>query len=417
MSNDSPAIYRVGGCVRDRLLHLETGETPPSDIDRVVVGATPDWMEAHGFRPVGAGFPVFLHPDTDEEYALARTERKSGVGHRGFEFFADPSVSLEQDLLRRDLTINAMAETDGGELIDPYGGQRDLNARLLRHVSPAFREDPLRVLRVARFAARFAHLGFQVAAETMQLMREISASGELETLSGERVFAELQKALQSDSPSTFILLLRQCGALERLLPEVDKLFGVPQSPRYHPEIDTGLHLLLCLDRVTGLTNDDRVRFAILVHDLGKGITPAAQLPSHPGHEEAGVPLVESLCERTRVPNSWRRLAVKVSRWHLHAHRAAELRAATLEKLFSGLDLWRRPEELEPFILACQADARGRPGRENCDYPAVRLFPALLEAAQQVQPGQLVKAGMAGDEIAELVRQARIKAIASRREQL
>lgn len=410
MTTDSPRLYRVGGCVRDRLLRERNPDVAESDTDWVVVGATPQWMEDQGFRPVGSGFPVFLHPHSKQEYALARTERKSGVGHKGFEFFADPSVSLEQDLLRRDLTINAMAEDDRGQLIDPYGGRQDLLQGLLRHVSPAFREDPLRVLRVARFAARFAPLGFRIHPQTLELMKQISCSGELQSLSGERIQSELAKALEGPSPSTFIRVLRECGALAELFPEIDNLFGIPQTPKYHPEVDTGLHILLCLDRVLEISDETAVRFAVLVHDLGKAVTPKEQLPAHMGHEEAGVPLVLQLCKRLRIPNDWRDLAVKVSRWHLHAHRAAELRPATIEKLFSGLDLWRQPQILPAFLSACLADARGRPGRLSIDYPALCLFPRYFEAANSVQVAELLEPGMSGEKIGARVKQARIEAI-------
>lgn len=399
--------YLVGGAVRDRLLGL-----PVRERDWVVTGATPEDMTRRGFRPVGREFPVFLHPETGEEYALARTERKSGRGYHGFVFHAAPDVPLEADLRRRDLTINAIAEAEDGSLIDPFGGRADLDRRLLRHVSPAFVEDPLRVLRVARFAARFAGLGFRVAGETLALMRELSASGELEQLTPERVFEETRKALASDAPQVFFRVLRDCGALAVLFPELDRLFGVPQPERHHPEIDTGLHTLLVLEQAAGLSAEPAVRFAALLHDLGKGLTPAALLPRHHGHESRGVPLVEQVCERLRVPRAWRELAVLVCRWHLHCHRAAELKPATILKLLEATDAFRRPERFAQFLLACEADARGRRGLEDRDYPQADYLRRALRAAADVNAAALAAETSGGGEaIAKRLRAAREAAIA------
>ncbi|MEJ2509473.1 MAG: multifunctional CCA addition/repair protein, partial [Gammaproteobacteria bacterium] len=364
-------IYLVGGSVRDKHLGL-----PVADRDWVVVGATAEDMLRAGYRQVGRDFPVFLHPQTGEEYALARTERKTAPGYTGFNVHAAPDVTLEQDLQRRDLTINAMAETPEGELIDPYHGMSDLQARVLRHVSPAFVEDPVRILRVARFAARLVPLGFGIAEETLALMREMVANGEVDALVPERVWAELVRALGESRPSRFFEVLRECGALARLLPEVDRLFGVPQPEQHHPEIDTGVHVMMVVDQAARLSPEPAVRFAALVHDLGKGITPREQWPRHVEHEARGVPLVEALCERYKVPNDFRDLAVLVTRYHLHYHRAAELRPGTLLDLFQSLDAFRRPERFEQFLLACEADARGRPGYEERDFDQ----PKILRAA-------------------------------------
>ncbi len=355
--------YLVGGAVRDQLLGQQ-----PKERDWVVVGSTPSAMSERGFRPVGRDFPVFLHPQTGEEYALARTERKSGHGYQGFTFFADEHTSLEQDLQRRDLTINAMAQTAAGEIIDPFGGRADLDARLLRHVSAAFSEDPLRILRVARFAARFHAQGFRVANETLGLMRRMAVSGELDYLSAERVWQETLKALQSDHPEIYFQVLRQAGALQRVYPELDALFGVPQPAKHHPEIDAGIHSLMALQQVSRMSSDPVCRFATLVHDLGKARTPSADWPRHIGHEEAGVKPIEQLCRRLGIGKTYSRLAVLVSRWHLHSHRALALRPDTLLRLFDGLDIWRRPQTLDDFLLCCEADARGRAGLEQQPYP-------------------------------------------------
>lgn len=398
-------VYLVGGAVRDELLGL-----PVRERDWVVVGAAPEELEARGFRPVGRDFPVFLHPETNEEYALARTERKSAPGYRGFTVHADTDVTLEEDLLRRDLTVNAMARAADGTLVDPYGGRADLERRILRHVSPAFVEDPVRILRVARFAARFAPLGFTVAPETLALMRAMVDNGEVDALVPERVWAELRRALETASPSRFFETLRACGALARLFPELERLFGVPQPARYHPEIDTGVHVFMVLDAAARLSPDTRVRFAALTHDLGKGETPPERWPSHRGHEERSVRLVEELCRRLRIPNDYRDLAALVARWHGHAHRAAELRPATLLKLFEALDAFRRPARLEEFLLACEADARGRAGLEDRPYPQAGWLRAALAAAAAVEAAPIAARGLRGADIGRELHRLRVAAI-------
>lgn len=399
--------YLVGGAVRDRLLNLPVGER-----DWVVTGATPEEMRARGFRPVGKDFPVFLHPDSNEEYALARTERKSGRGYYGFETNVAPDVTLEDDLKRRDLTINAIAETPDGELIDPYGGRRDLDARLLRHVSPAFEEDPLRVLRVARFAARFAPLGFRIAPETLALMRRMAASGELDALVPERVWKETARALLGDAPQVYFRTLRECGALAAVFPEIDALFGVPQPPKHHPEIDCGVHTLMVVEQATRLSDELAVRFAALVHDLGKADTPADILPSHHGHEARGVKHVEALCTRLRTPRALRDLGVIVARWHLHCHRADKLKPDTVLNLFEGADAFRRPDRFEQFLLVCEADARGRAGLENRDYPQPDFLRGALQAAQAVEARELAEKGYEGAALGEVLRRLRRDAIAN-----
>jgi len=399
-------VYLVGGAVRDRLLNLPVGER-----DWVVVGATPEEMLAQGFRQVGRDFPVFLHPETHEEYALARTERKVGPGYHGFQVHADPRVTLEEDLRRRDLTINAMAETETGEIIDPYGGRRDLERRILRHVSPAFGEDPVRILRVARFAARLKPLGFTLAPETRNLMGDMVQRGEVDTLTPERVWMELERVLGEADPSEFFKVLRDCHALEVLFPELDRLYGVPQRPRYHPEIDTGLHSMMVLEQATLLTEDTCIRFAALVHDVGKGTTPRAQWPSHRGHEQRSAALIEALCQRLRIPNRYRDLAVAVARYHTHCHRAAELRPATLLHTLESLDAFRRPRRLEDFLIACEADARGRLGLETQPYPQAEIFRRAFQAALSVIPRALAEQGLQGQALAEELRRRRIQAIA------
>ena len=394
-------IYLVGGAVRDKLLGL-----PVKDRDWVVVGATPEDMSARGYKMVGADFPVFLHPQTKEEYALARTERKSGRGYKGFTVYAGPDVTLEQDLARRDLTINAMAEDVSGRLIDPFGGVSDLKHGILRHVSPAFAEDPLRVLRVARFAARF---GYPVAHETQALMRALVEAGEMEALVAERVWSELERALGEKQPVRFFEVLRECGALQRLLPELDALFGVPQPPEHHPEIDTGVHTLLVLAQATRLSPDAHVRFAALLHDLGKGTTPPSEWPKHRGHEERSVDLVRAACRRLRTPNEYRDLALLVARYHLHCFRAAELRDATLLETLEALDAFRRPERVEGFALACEADFRGRTGYEDRPFPQGAVFRRAFAAAQAVDTAAIA-AGQSGPQVGEAIRLARINAI-------
>lgn len=399
--------YLVGGAVRDKRLGL-----PVHEHDWVVVGVSPEEMERRGFKPVGKDFPVYLHPETKDEYALARTERKTGPGYQGFAVYAAPDVTLEQDLERRDLTINAMAETADGELIDPFGGLQDLEQRQLRHVSPAFAEDPVRILRLARFAARYHRLGFQVAPETMQLCQLMVAAGEVDALVPERVWQETARALLEPAPDVFIEVLRECGALAKLMPELDRLFGVPQPPQHHPEIDTGVHILLALRQAAGLSDDLCVRFAVLVHDLGKGTTPAAELPRHRGHEQRGVPLVEQLCRRLRVPNDCRDLGRLVAKLHLHCHTALQLRPPTVLKVLEQLDAFRRPQRVEQFVLACEADARGRTGLEGRDYPQAEYLRQAHAAALEVSGGSFAQQGLQGLAVAEAVRQERIARIAA-----
>lgn len=397
--------YLVGGAVRDRLLGL-----PVKERDWVVVGATPADMERLGFRRVGASFPVFLHPQTAEEHALARTERKTAPGYRGFVVDAAPHVTLEDDLRRRDLTINAMAEDDAGRLIDPYGGQADLAARRLRHVSDAFREDPVRILRVARFAARFAPLGFAVAPETLQLMREMVTAGEAAALVAERVWQETERALAAARPDVFFSVLRECGALAVIFPEVDALWGVPQPAQWHPEIDSGVHLLMALRQAAQLSPRPEVRFAVLVHDLGKGVTPRELWPKHTGHEERGAGMVKELCQRIGAPNRFRDLGVAVARYHGLAHRALELRPGTLLDMIEGLDALRRPDRFEDFLAACEADARGRTGRQDAPYPQATLLRAARAAAAGVDAARLATGGLSGEALGEAIRQERTRAI-------
>ncbi|APZ44601.1 multifunctional CCA addition/repair protein [Acidihalobacter ferrooxydans] len=399
-------VYRVGGAVRDRLLGL-----PVHERDWVVVGSTPEAMRAAGFRPVGKDFPVFLHPQTHEEYALARTERKTAPGYHGFSFHAAPDVSLEDDLRRRDLTVNAIAQSSDGTLIDPYGGQSDLANRLLRHVSPAFAEDPVRILRVARFAARFAPLGFRVADPTLALMRQMVEAGEVDALVPERVWQELARALTEAAPRAFFETLRACGALARLIPELDRLWGVPQPPQYHPEIDTGDHIMRVLDQAVLLSTDPAVRFAALLHDLGKGTTPPAHWPSHHGHEQRGEGLVLDICARLKAPHEFRDLARLVAREHGNVHRALELRPATVLKLLEAADAFRRPERFAAALLACTADARGRPGHERDAYPQAAYLQRALDAARAVAAQPLLERGLHGPELAAALRRERIAAIA------
>jgi tRNA nucleotidyltransferase (CCA-adding enzyme) len=403
-------IYLVGGAVRDELLGL-----PARERDWVVVGARPEELLAQGFKPVGKDFPVFLHPQTGEEYALARTERKTGPGYRGFETLFSPDVTLEQDLERRDLTINAIAkDPDSGALVDPFGGQRDLRDRSLRHVSPAFVEDPVRVLRVARFAARFAPLGFTVAPETVEVMREIAARGELDALVSERVWQETQRALELPAPARFFEVLRAADALPKIFPELHALFGVPQPERWHPEIDSGVHTLMVLEQAAKLSDDPVVRFAALTHDLGKGTTPPDEWPRHIAHEQRGVALVEALCDRLRIPNSYRELGALVSRYHLEAHRVEELRTGTLLDLLEHTDAFRRPARFEQFVLACEADARGRKGLENRDYPQAEHLRRARAAAAGVTLEPAERDGLNGQQIAEKLRRARLAALAELR---
>jgi tRNA nucleotidyltransferase (CCA-adding enzyme) len=400
--------YLVGGAVRDKLLGR-----PVVDRDYVVVGAHPQDMLAAGYKPVGKDFPVFLHRDTGEEYALARTERKTGRGYHGFSFQADPSVTLEQDLERRDLTINAIAEDDDGNLVDPYGGVRDLDARVLRHVSAAFAEDPVRVLRVARFAARYAPLGFTVADETMALMRQMVIDGEVDHLVAERVWTETQKALGEPRPSAFLGVLRDSDALRVLFPEVDALYGVPQRAEYHPEIDTGVHVGMVLDMAARIApGDPLVGYCALTHDLGKALTPEGEWPRHVMHEQRGVAPLRALSARLKVPTEFAVLAEAVCRQHLNAHMAFELKPGTVLKLLESLDALRRPERLGVFLKACEADKRGRLGSEDAAYPQADYLREARAGAAAISAQPFVEKGLSGPAIGEAMSQARVKAIAA-----
>jgi tRNA nucleotidyltransferase (CCA-adding enzyme) len=398
-------IFEVGGAVRDRLLGL-----PVKERDWVVVGATADQMLALGYRQVGRDFPVFLHPDSKEEYALARTERKSGKGHTGFAVHAAPDVTLEQDLQRRDLTINAIARDAQGNLVDPCQGQADLDARILRHVSPAFAEDPLRVLRVARFAARFAGFGFRVAPETMTLMQQIVASGELAHLAAERIWQELHKALLCDQPQTFFWVLRDCGALALLLPELERLFGIPQPVKAHPEVDTGIHAMLVLHQAAVLSLDPVVRFAALVHDLGKGLTAASDWPDHKGHEAQGAVLVEQLCERLRVPNEYRELGKLASLYHGRCHQALQHAPEDLLHTLELTDAFRRPQRFQSLLLVCEADSRGREGKTEKPYPQAQRLSLALAAARGIDQAALARQHSQTAELLAAIRKQRINAI-------
>ncbi len=398
-------IYLVGGAVRDSLLNL-----PVTEHDWVVVGATPEYMLDQGYQQVGKDFPVFLHPVNRDEYALARTERKSGAGYNGFTCYAAPDVTLEQDLMRRDLTVNAIAQSAEGELIDPYHGQRDIEQRVLRHVSAAFGEDPLRVLRVARFAARFAHLGFHVAPETQQLMQRMTDSGELEALTPERVWKETEKALQTQDPQVYFQVLRDCGTLKVLFPELDALFGVPAPEKWHPEIDTGIHTLMTLKIAAELTPDVDVRFSALCHDLGKGLTKPEYWPHHHGHGPAGVKLVENVCQRLKVPTHIRELAKLVAEFHDLIHTVDKLRPETILKLFDTIDVWRKPQRLEQMILTSEADARGRTGFEHNPYPQGDYLREAYAVAQTISIKEVVESGLQGTAIRDELKKRRIQAI-------
>ena len=398
-------VYLVGGAVRDAALGLTVKER-----DWVVVGSTREELLQLKYREVGRDFPVFLHPESHEEYALARLELKTGPGYRGFAVEFGPEVSLKDDLARRDLTINAIAQAADGTLVDPYGGQRDLEARVLRHVSSAFVEDPVRILRVARFAARFAPLGFKIAPETMALMRAMVERGEAHALVAERVWQETDKALRESTASEFFRVLRECGALKLVYPEVDALFGVPQPPQWHPEIDTGVHTLMVLDQAARMSTDPRIRFAALVHDLGKGTTPAAEWPSHHGHEERSVALIDALCERLRVPSEYRDLSVIVARYHGNVHRAFELRPKTILEILEKTDAFRRPERFTQALLACEADSRGRLGLENIEYPQRAYLQAARDAAALIKPSPQDIALKDGAKIALRLHEARLAAI-------
>jgi tRNA nucleotidyltransferase (CCA-adding enzyme) len=402
MKDKAPKIYCVGGAVRDGLLGL-----PVQDHDWVVVGATPEQMEALGYRPVGKDFPVFLHPQTHEEYALARTERKTALGYKGFAVYAAPDVTLEQDLSRRDFTVNAIAQSEDGSLIDPYNGIADLGAGMLRHVSAAFSEDPVRILRAARFVARF---GFSIAPETLELMRMMVANGEVDALVAERVWQELARGLMEKNPSRFIHTLRDCGALKKIMPEVDALFGVPQPPQYHPEIDCGIHTMMVLDDAAQHDCVLEVRFAALMHDLGKGNTPKDILPRHIGHEARSVDLLRVLCERLRVPGECRDLGLLVARYHGDVHRAKELRPDTIVRLFQNCDAWRKPQRFAQILEACASDARGRTGHEHDDYPQAHFLQRVFQAAQAVNAGEIARQCEDKNLIAERVKEARIVAV-------
>ena len=398
-------IYLVGGAVRDQLLNY-----PVKEKDWVVVGATPELMLQQGYQQVGRDFPVFLHPQTKEEYALARTERKTSPGYTGFAVHTSAEVSLEDDLLRRDLTINAMAMDDQGQLIDPFNGRDDLKNKILRHVSPAFSEDPVRILRIARFAARYKHLDFTIAAETMALMQHMVQQGEVDALVAERVWQEMNKALSEKHAEEFISVLKECGALKRIVPEIDCLFGIPQPEAYHPEIDTGIHTLMVLHQACLLSEKTTVRFAALCHDLGKCLSPAENLPGHHGHEEKGVKVIQQLCERLRIPNNHRDLAIITSRFHLHIHRAFELRSDTLLKTLEQLDAVRKPERFEDFLTACFADIRGRKNYELADYPQADHMRKALQAINTIDIAPLKEQHLHGKAMAEAIYLARLDAI-------
>ncbi|MEB3790228.1 multifunctional CCA addition/repair protein [Acinetobacter sp. IK40] len=403
-------VYLVGGAVRDHLLGH-----PYHEKDYVVVGATPEQLLAEGYQPVGKDFPVFLHPKTKEEYALARTERKSGVGYHGFQFFTDTSVKLEDDLIRRDLTINAMAMDENGTVYDPYGGQQDLQHKILRHVSDAFTEDPLRVLRVARFAARYATYGFTVAEETLQLMRKIAQSGELSALTPERVWKETSRALMEDHADVYFQILKDCDALEALFPEINALFGVPQRPEYHPEIDCGIHTLMALKQACLANYALEVRFAVLVHDLGKALTPVDELPRHIMHEERGIPPVTQICDRLKVPTALKNLALIVCKEHLKCHQVKNLKPGTLWRLLQRLDVLRRPEKVEAFVQACECDAKGRLGLEQRPYPQAQYMLDAMQIVRNIRAQDLPE-HVSGPEIGEMLIQYRIDALAKFKEQ-
>ena len=398
-------VYLVGGAVRDQLLGH-----PYHEKDYVVVGATPEQLLAQGYQPVGKDFPVFLHPETKDEYALARTERKSGQGYHGFEFYTDISVTLEDDLIRRDLTINAIAMDDDGKIYDPYHGHEDLNNKILRHVSDAFAEDPLRVLRVARFAARYHQYGFTVAEETLALMQQLADSGELKALTPERVWKETSRALMERDADVYFETLRQCGALKVLFPEIDALFGIPQRPEYHPEIDCGIHTLMSLQQACRANYSLDVRFAVLVHDLGKALTPKDELPRHIMHEERGVQPVNDICDRLKVPTNTKQLSIAVCKEHLKSHQAFTLKAGTLWRLLQRLDVLRRPERVEAFIQACECDSRGRLGLEDRDYPQARYLTEAMQLVRSIKASDL-PADVKGPDIGEMLIQKRIEALA------
>ena len=404
MEQQAVKTYLVGGAVRDQALGLSV-----VDRDWVVVGATPEYMTKLGYQAVGNDFPVFINKQTGEEYALARTERKTARGYQGFQFNASPEITLDEDLFRRDITINAMAEDEHGNLIDPYNGMRDLRAGIIRHVSSAFAEDPVRVLRVARFAARF---DFNIAPETLELMKQMVSDDEVDALVAERVWAEMRKALDTDSPQIFFKTLRNCGALARILPEIDNLFGIPQTAKYHPEIDSGIHTLMVVEQAARLSDDPLVRFAALVHDLGKAITPADILPSHRGHERSGLPLIKQLCSRLRVPKKYQALALAVTEFHLHMHKMMELKPTTVLKMLSRTRSLNDNNRARQIALCCIADARGRTGFEQREYPQAELFLEFQQAAKNVDGKQIAANSEDDADIAERIRRAQLAAIAA-----
>lgn len=397
--------FLVGGAVRDRLLGY-----PVTEYDWLVVGETEQSMLAQGFKPVGRDFPVFLHPVTRDEYALARTERKTAPGYKGFDVYASPDVTLEDDLQRRDLTINAMAIDDDGNILDPYNGQADLQNRILRHVSPAFAEDPVRILRIARFAARYAPLGFTVAPETRELMQSMVEQGETDHLVAERVWAELYKALQEQKPSVFFQVLRDCHALKIIFPEIEALFGVPQPEVYHPEIDTGVHCLMVLDQAAMLSDKPEVRLAALLHDLGKALTLPQYWPSHHGHEQKGLPVLERFCDRLRIPKTFKVLAHHVMEFHTHCHKAFELRPETLVDTLQHIGAFKAENHLEEFMLACEADVRGRAGFEQTPYPQAMYLRQVTEIAKAVDNSAVLHSQLQGAAIGAAIRQQRIAAV-------
>ena len=403
-------VYLVGGAVRDHLLGF-----PYHEKDYVVVGATPEQLIASGYQPVGKDFPVFLHPDTKDEYALARTERKSGHGYHGFSFYTDPSVTLEEDLIRRDLTINAIAMDDDGKIYDPYNGQQDLDHKILRHVSIAFIEDPLRVLRIARFAARYKALGFTVAPETLALMKQLAESGELEALTPERVWKETSRALMENHADEYFEVLRACGALKVLFPELDALYGIPQRPEYHPEIDCGIHTMMSLQQACKANYSLDVRFAVLVHDLGKALTPKDELPRHIMHEERGIKPVTEVCDRLKVPTNTKQLALAVCKEHLKCHQALTLKPGTLWRLLQRLDVLRRPERVEAYVQACECDSRGRLGLENREYPQAQYIFDVIQVVRNIK-AQDLPTDVKGPEIGEKLIERRIQAIAELKHQ-
>ncbi len=399
--------FLVGGAVRDFLLNIAVTEK-----DWVVLGETPESMIKRGFQPVGKDFPVFLHPTSHEEYALARTERKTAPGYKGFTIHASPEITLEQDLLRRDLTINAIAQDETGTLIDPFNGQQDLKNRIFRHVSPAFSEDPVRILRIARFAARYSHLGFTIAEETLQLMKNMVSQGETDHLVAERVWAELHKALSEQTPAAFFYTLKQCNALETIFPEIEQLFGVPQPKKYHPEIDTGIHCLLSLEQATKLSLKPEVRLAALLHDLGKAVTDKKKWPSHHGHEQLGLPILDRFCTRLRIPKKFKTLATHVMNYHTHCHRVFELRATTLTDMLSVLGAFKSLDSVKQFTLACEADAKGRTGLENKAYPQSAYLLKAADAAASIDTSDILNSNLQGAKIGDAIRRFRIKAVSA-----